>query len=28
VLLGLVAVGFLAFGLFMVASARYRQMPC
>lgn len=28
VLLGLVAVGFLAFGLFMVASARYRHMPC
>lgn len=28
VLLGLVAVGFVAYGLFMVASARYRQMPC
>jgi hypothetical protein len=28
ILLGLVAVGFLAFGLFMVASARYRHIPC
>jgi hypothetical protein len=28
VLLGLVAVGFLAFGLFLVASARYRQISC
>jgi hypothetical protein len=27
VLLGLVAVGLLAFGLFMVASARYRAIP-
>jgi len=28
VLLGLVAVGFVAYGLFMLASARYRHMPC
>jgi Domain of Unknown Function (DUF1206) len=27
-LLGLVAVGFLAFGSFLLASARYRHMPC
>jgi hypothetical protein len=27
-LLGLVAIGFLAFGSFLVASARYRQMAC
>jgi hypothetical protein len=28
ILLGLVAAGFLAFGLFMIASARYRNIAC